>query len=938
MKDLNKISKIMKDDWDRRIAHDYRFWMSDGFSDDKVMWESGERDLAILTRDISDISQKSFLEVGCGVGRILRAARSKFKHVTGLDVSEKALEKARILLGESPNLNLVLGNGYDMSAIPSGSLDIVASFASLTSAPVDVTANYLCEMHRTLKPGGIARLQFYFGREQELLKTDTLHLRCYKRENFEKAVSEIGFKIEWIEELVLPFQVSFKELGIEAFVISLRREEAFNTVIGDSISKILLPDGEKELGVDASPLVAEKGLELEGWMALKYAEDLVKHGDLEKAKEALRYVETYCRTTSMDVQDLLTRLVHQIEGKDRAQKGASAEIRIKDGSKYLERNLRQLREKFPEVFSLVNDSAQKSAAEVKDTEEGPVIYLKNSCLDHPQKPLAAANAWAKKLLAEPRMQEAQAISVYGFGAGYHMEALAEVTQKKLGVIEPSLDAFQAALSARDLTSIFGRISTLVVGAMVDEQFFDETAELAVRPQAQVTAPEHCLDIKSKFYGKRGLQVLHPKVAVLGPLQGGTLPIGAYCVKALGDLRQRNRYYDMAGFNSCYGMWDQFIFDKVRQMNSQGQFIETLSQLLLDSWNEKPFDILLCMAQAPISIRALREFKNRGVLTVLWFVEDYLRFGYWREIASCFDFVFTIQRGTCIDAIKKAGAGEVHYLPVGCDPMIHGPRNISAQEKARWGSPVSFVGAGYHNRQQTFASLANLPFKIWGTEWPGCRPFDKLVQEEGRRITPEEYVKIFAASDINLNLHSSTERDGVDPYGDFVNPRTFELASAGAFQLVDERSLLPELFVPGKEIITFNSPRDMKEKISYYLAHPEERKKITDAGRARALRDHTYAQRIKEMLSIIYSSKFEELKRRQDGTAWSRMLRRCKAHPELEVRAKAAFERGEESSLDGLVADILNGKGKLTETEQKLMFLFHIRKQIIRMTNEEAGIK
>jgi len=43
-------------------------------------------------------------------------------------------------------------------------------------------------------------------------------------------------------------------------------------------------------------------------------------------------------------------------------------------------------------------------------------------------------------------------------------------------------------------------------------------------------------------------------------------------------------------------------------------------------------------------------------------------------------------------------------------------------------------------------------------------------------------------------------------------------------------------------------------------------------------------------------------------------------------------------LDGLVADIVGGNGKLTETEQKLLFLFHIRKQIIRFKVEELGNK
>jgi spore maturation protein CgeB len=176
--------------------------------------------------------------------------------------------------------------------------------------------------------------------------------------------------------------------------------------------------------------------------------------------------------------------------------------------------------------------------------------------------------------------------------------------------------------------------------------------------------------------------------------------------------------------------------------------------------------------------------------------------------------------------------------------------LSEEEKKKWGSHLSFVGAGYHNRQQMFASLANQDFRIWGSEWPTCRPFDRMVQEQARRIAPEEYIKIFNATDINLNLHSSSERDGVEPNGDFINPRTFELASCGAFQLVDERTLLPELFEVGSEVVTFNSLSDLRDKIEHYSAHPEERAAIAQRARERVLRDHTYDKRVEQMLSII----------------------------------------------------------------------------------------
>jgi hypothetical protein len=69
-----------------------------------------------------------------------------------------------------------------------------------------------------------------------------------------------------------------------------------------------------------------------------------------------------------------------------------------------------------------------------------------------------------------------------------------------------------------------------------------------------------------------------------------------------------------------------------------------------------------------------------------------------------------------------------------------------------------------------------------------------------------------------------------------------------------------------------------------------------------------------------------------------MIRRAEFDPELRKRCEQASARGEEPMLDGLIADITTGEGQLTETEQKLLFLFHVRKQIVRMEHEGAGVR
>lgn len=923
MDELRKLTRQMREDWDRRVAHDYRFWMSDGHVSDQAMWESGRRDLDIILADLQLGPQDTFLEIGCGVGRLLNAALPRFSKVFGIDVSEKAIAKARELLPVDGKLELVVGSGMTLEPLADRSISTIISYAALTSIPTDIIAHYLRDMNRVLTDTGCIRLQVYLGKEQIVGKNDTLHLRCYDQDNFRMAVAAAGFSVEWIRELELPFQVSFEELGIGARIVSLRKNGAVPES-AQMISRLLLPAGED------SNMSEEQVSEIENFMAVSYAKELVERGEIDRARETLELFTSQNSTIATDIRDLIDRIVQQIDQKSSPATGTSHSGRF-------ESNMSALRQYFPDLARKVEQhfASERKDISVSSTPDGPVILCGGQCLDHPDKPRSAADIWAKRLLAEKRFESAERILVYGVSAGYHLDSLLEQSSKKIGAIEPRMDVFIAALEVKDMTAMLSRLALLEVGEDADLSSISAGDELSVRPQAQVVSSDFCSRVKSNFYGKRGLRSLHPKIGVLGPLQGGTLPITSYCTRGLNCFNQRVREIDMSGFASGFHFLANFTQDKMRLNSSQGHYIEMLSQVVLDALTEKPVDILLCMAQAPISGRVLNELRKRGVITILWFVEDYERFTYWRDMAQFYDFIFTIQKGECIDKIRAAGAGEVHYLPTACDPIVHRPIDLSAEERARWGSPLSFVGAGYHNRQQVFASFAELPFKIWGTEWPTCRPFDRMVQEEGRRLTPDEYIKIFNSTDININLHSSSERDGVDPFGDFVNPRTFELAAAGAFQLVDSRSLLSEVFVPGVEVATFDSVPDLRDKMAYYLQHPEERKRIAEAGRARVLKDHTYAHRIEQMLSIVYSSKFEKLKAREDASPWKRMIERSKKTPELYERCMAAKQRGEEPTLDGLIWDIVSGKGKLSETEQKLLFLFHVRKQIIRMKEEES---
>jgi spore maturation protein CgeB len=45
------------------------------------------------------------------------------------------------------------------------------------------------------------------------------------------------------------------------------------------------------------------------------------------------------------------------------------------------------------------------------------------------------------------------------------------------------------------------------------------------------------------------------------------------------------------------------------------------------------------------------------------------------------------------------------------------------------------------------------------------------------------------------------------------------------------------------------PSDWFDKVDHFLAHPDERHRIIEAGRARVLEEHTYHHRAQRMLHI-----------------------------------------------------------------------------------------
>ena len=101
------------------------------------------------------------LEIGCGSGRLMRPMSRHFLEIHGVDVAGDAIRQARENLQDVPHARPREIHGTSLEDFGDQSFDFVYSFALFPYIPSrELVLAFLREIHRVLRPGGLARLQF----------------------------------------------------------------------------------------------------------------------------------------------------------------------------------------------------------------------------------------------------------------------------------------------------------------------------------------------------------------------------------------------------------------------------------------------------------------------------------------------------------------------------------------------------------------------------------------------------------------------------------------------------------------------------------------------------------------------------------------------------------------------------------------------------------
>ncbi len=213
----------------------------------------------------------------------------------------------------------------------------------------------------------------------------------------------------------------------------------------------------------------------------------------------------------------------------------------------------------------------------------------------------------------------------------------------------------------------------------------------------------------------------------------------------------------------------------------------------------------------------------------------------------YDFIFTYGGGApVVDHYQRLGAANCHPIYNALDPETHYP--VPADPALA--CDLLFVGHRLPDRERRVAEFffraaelaPEYQFALGGEGWGG-----KLLPANVRwigHVGTGDHNRVNCSARMVLNIN----RDSMAGVGFSPPTRVFEAAGAGACLITDRWAGIEQFFEPETEILVAGSA---EETVSFlHNTSATRAKEIGKNMRERALRDHTYALRAREVDAII----------------------------------------------------------------------------------------
>lgn len=288
---------------------------------------------------------------------------------------------------------------------------------------------------------------------------------------------------------------------------------------------------------------------------------------------------------------------------------------------------------------------------------------------------------------------------------------------------------------------------------------------------------------------------------------------------------------------------------VRRLTHE-QRLDEIRRVMADALRERKPDVLIALVDGlyPVLPDVLADFPD--VLKIGWVLDD----PFYYNSAARFDFhafnVLYSVEDSLVAPLQQAAGRPVSCVPLAADTATY--RLLGPPHAPERPHDVVFVGKSYINsrfgvvRKNLLARVADLGLSIWGD--PSWRQVTANGVDLGRcyrggPVRPEGTNRIYNRSRIVVNILHPQIRCG-------TSLRTFAISAAGAFQLVEWRPGLEEMFELGREIVAYRCGEELEQQARHYLSDVTARIAIAAAGHRRVAAQHTYVHRLRHILADV----------------------------------------------------------------------------------------
>ena len=205
---------------------------------------------------------------------------------------------------------------------------------------------------------------------------------------------------------------------------------------------------------------------------------------------------------------------------------------------------------------------------------------------------------------------------------------------------------------------------------------------------------------------------------------------------------------------------------------------------------------------------------------------------YRQAVPAYDLVVVVREPN-VEEARALGARKVERIFRLADEVAHAPRELTPEQRAKYGADVSFIGTSFERRGAFLADLVErgVPLSLHGNGYRRTPQWSKIQPHwKGPGTTnDDDYAAAILAAKMALGLLSVKNRDE-------HTSRSAEIPYMGGLFFAKRTPEHLGMYADGKEAVFWDGAAECADLAHRLLREPSRLEDVAAAGRERALRN------------------------------------------------------------------------------------------------------